>query len=63
MNDKKQKTFEGLYEKFARKCLQENLLPIAVLRFSENGVYPEVSYYEVTEDQKKEILSSLDKKK
>ena len=59
--DKKQKKFEEIYEKFFKKCLQENLLPTAVIRYERTGMLPEITYMEVTDEQKKDILSSLDK--
>jgi hypothetical protein len=63
MNEKKQAKFQDIYEKFVRKCLQEDIYPVVALRYEQIGVFPELTFIEVNEQQKKEALSSLNKKK
>ena len=58
----KQKQFEEMYEKFVRKCLTQDIIPMVTLQYEVNGIFPVLKYLEVDEDRKKEILSSLNKK-
>lgn len=59
MDKKKQKKFEEFYVKFVRKCLTENILPVAAMQFDPRGIFPTLNFREVSKEEKKEILSSL----
>ena len=63
MNEKKQAKFQEIYEKFVRKCVQEDIYPVVTLRYEQIGIIPELSFIEINEQQKEEALSSLNKKK
>ena len=63
MNEKKQAKFMEIYEKFVRKCIQEGIYPVVALRYGQVSIYPELTFIEINEQQKKEALSSLNKKK
>ena len=63
MEDKKQKIFEEFFTKFVRKCLSEDILPVAILDYKPWGLFPTINFREVGLEEKKEILSSLDKEK
>ena len=59
MEKKKQEKFEEFYLKFVRKCLTEDILPVAVVEYKPWGIVPTLNYREVAADEKKQILSSL----
>ena len=59
MEKQKQEKFEEFYLKFVRKCLAEDILPVAVVEYKPWGIVPTLNYREVTADEKKQILSSL----
>lgn len=59
MEKQKQEKFEEFYVKFVRKCLTEDILPVAVVEYKPWGIIPVLNYREVAADEKKQILSSL----
>ena len=61
--EQKQEKFQELYLKFAKKCLQESMVPVMVMRYQPNGIIPILDFKEIDEKEKEELLSSLDKKK
>jgi hypothetical protein len=63
MDKKKQELFEKFYIKFLKECLDKNLLPMPILRYEPNAVIPVISFREITEAEKKEVISSLEEKK
>ncbi len=65
MEDQKEakvRLFEENYEKFVKKCLQDNIFPTMRIRYDTVGIFPLLDFYIVSEEEKKEILSSLNKK-
>jgi len=63
MDKQKQKKFAELYEKFVKKCVQEGMFPVAILRTDISGIIPAIDFYEMSEEEQKNALSSLNKKK
>lgn len=63
LRKKKQEKFEEFYKKFLRKCLSEDILPVPVLKYEVNGIFPGLDFTVVEEETKKQIISSLDEKK
>ena len=63
MDKKKQEKFEEFYVKFVRKCLTENILPVAVMQYDPRGIFPSLNFREVGLEEKQEILSSLEEEK
>jgi len=59
--EQKQEKFQELYLKFAKKCLQESMVPVMVMRYQPNGIIPILDFKEIDEKEKEELLSSLDK--
>jgi len=63
MNKKKQKKFQDIYIRFVKKCLQEDIYPVVFIRYEQTGIHPDITFIEVKEEEKQNILSSLDKEK
>lgn len=63
MENKKQKKFEEFYIKFVRKCLTENMLPVAIVEYKPWGILPAINFREIGLEEKQEILSSLEEEK
>ena len=57
--DIKQEKFQELYLKFAKKCLQESMVPVMTIRYQPNGIIPMLDFREVDKKEQENIVNSL----
>ena len=51
--------FIKLFNEFYRKCLENNIVPVAVIRQSPFEIKADFDFMEVTKEQKKELMEKI----
>jgi hypothetical protein len=55
----KKELFMELFNEFYKKCLEHDVVPVAVMRQSPFEIKADFDFMEVTKEQKKELMKKL----